>query len=111
MTVRHLLTHTSGIIYGWGNDNVSELYRRAKIFEVASLQEFVAKLAKLPLASHPGERYEYSASIDVLGYLVQVVSGQPFDAFVQQRILDPLEMKDTHFFLPAAKRPPSRENV
>lgn len=104
MLVRHLLTHTSGFIYGWSNDNVSAIYQKAKVFEVGSLKEFIEKLAKLPLAFHPGERYEYSVSIDVLGYLVQVVSGQPFDQFVQQRILDPLKMGDTHFVLPEAKR-------
>lgn len=105
MTVKHLLTHTAGLTYGWGNDNVSELYRKAKIFEVASLQEFIEKLAKLPLMSNPGDKYEYSVGIDVLGYVVQVVSGMPFDQFVQQRILDPLKMTDTHFVLPDEKRP------
>lgn len=104
MRIRHLLTHTSGFIYGWTNDNVSAMYQREKFFEVGSLKEFIDKVAKLPLASSPGEKYEYSISIDVLGYIVQVASGQPFDQFVQQRILDPLKMKDTHFVLPEAKR-------
>ncbi len=105
MTVKHLLTHTSGLTYGWGNDNVSTLYTRAKIFEVDSLKAFIDRVAKLPLQSNPGDKYEYSISIDVLGYLVQVVSGQSFDQFVQQRILDPLKMADTHFTLPDSKRP------
>jgi CubicO group peptidase (beta-lactamase class C family) len=104
MTVKHLLTHTSGLTYGWSNDNVAAIYQKAKYFEVASLKEFIDKVAKLPLASNPGDKYEYSVSIDVLGYLVQVVSGKPFDQFVQERILDPLKMKDTHFVLPEAKR-------
>ncbi len=104
MTVKHLLTHTSGLTYGWSNDNVAAIYQKAKYFEVASLKEFIDKVAKLPLASNPGDKYEYSISIDVLGYLVQVVSGKPFDQFVQERILDPLKMKDTHFVLPEAKR-------
>jgi CubicO group peptidase (beta-lactamase class C family) len=105
ITVKHLLTHTAGLTYGWGNDNVSVMYRNAKAFEVASLKEFIDKLTKLPLMSNPGEKYEYSVGIDVLGYLVQVVSGMPFDRFVQERILDPLKMPDSHFVLPDAKRP------
>lgn len=104
MTVKHLLTHTAGFTYGWGNDNVGAIYRNAKYFEVGSLKEFIDKVAKLPLAASPGEKYEYSIAIDVLGYLVQVVSGKPFDQFVQERILDPLKMRDTHFVLPEAKR-------
>ncbi len=104
MTVKHLITHTSGLTYGWGNDNVGEMYRKAKIFEVASLKEFIGKLAKLPLIASPGEKYEYSASIDVLGYIVEAVSGMPFDRFVEERITKPLKMNDTHFGVPQAKR-------
>lgn len=105
MTVKHLITHTSGLTYGWGNDNVSEMYRKARVLEAGSLKEFIERTSKLPLAANPGERYEYSISIDVLGYLVEVVSGIPFDRFVQERILNPLKMTDTHFVLPAEKRP------
>jgi CubicO group peptidase (beta-lactamase class C family) len=104
ITVKHLLTHTAGLTYGWGNDNVSEMYKKAKVFDVASLKEFIDKLTKLPLMSNPGDKYEYSVGLDVLGYLVQVVSGMPFDRFVQERILDPLKMSDSHFVLPEAKR-------
>ena len=105
VTVKHLLTHTSGLTYNWGNDTVSELYRRNKIFDVSSLKEFVGKLSKLPLTSQPGERFNYGVNIDVLGYLVEVVSGMPFDKFVESRITGPLRMKDTHFFLPSEKLP------
>jgi CubicO group peptidase (beta-lactamase class C family) len=104
MTVKHLLTHTSGLSYGWGNDNVSALYRKANPLGAPGLKEFIERLATLPLAFHPGERYEYSVSIDVLGYLVEVVSGEPFDAFVEKRITGPLKMQDTHFKLPESKR-------
>jgi CubicO group peptidase (beta-lactamase class C family) len=103
VTVEHLLTHTSGLTYFWGNDIVSELNRRAKIFEVANLREFVKTVAKIPLSAQPGEKFNYSISIDVLGYLVEVVSGMPFDQFVQTRITNPLQMKDTHFALPKDK--------
>lgn len=105
ITVKHLLTHTSGLIYGWGNDNVSALYRKVDPLGAPSLKEFIQRLGKLPLAFQPGERYEYSVSIDVLGYLVEAVSGEPFDHFVEQRITGPLKMTDTHFKLPESKRP------
>lgn len=104
ITVKHLLTHTSGLVYGWGNDNVSALFRKADPLGAPNLKEFIERLAKVPLAFHPGERYEYSTSIDVLGYLVEVVSGEPFDQFVEKRITGPLKMTDTHFKLPEAKR-------
>ncbi|MBC8165396.1 MAG: beta-lactamase family protein [Bryobacteraceae bacterium] len=105
ITVEHLLTHTSGLTYSWGNDTVSELNRRAKIFDVSNLKEFVGKIAKIPLTAQPGEKFNYGINIDVLGYLVEVVSGIPFDRFVQDRIAGPLKMKDTHFVLPSEKLP------
>jgi len=104
MTIKHLLTHTAGFTYGWGNDNVAAMYQKAKVFEVDSLHGFIERLAKLPLVANPGDKYEYSVGIDVLGYVVQVASGQPFDIFVQDRILTPLKMNDTHFVLPESKR-------
>lgn len=103
MTVKNLLTHTSGLTYG-GNDNVGEMYRKAKVFDAGSLKEFIGKVAKLPLIASPGEKYEYSISIDVLGYLVEVVSGMPFDRFVDERIVKPLKMTDTTFVLTEAQR-------
>ncbi|MEJ7609159.1 MAG: serine hydrolase [Bryobacteraceae bacterium] len=104
VTVKHLLTHTSGLTYTWGNDTVSDLYRRAKIFEGENLKEFVQRLTKIPLTAQPGEKFNYGVNTDVLGYLVEVVSGMPFDRFVQTRITTPLKMKDTHFVLPQEKR-------
>jgi CubicO group peptidase (beta-lactamase class C family) len=104
VTVKHLLTHTSGLTYTWGDHPVAELYRRNKIFENASLRDFSAKAAKLPLLAQPGEKFNYGINIDVLGYLVEAVSGMPFDRFVQTRILSPLRMNDTFFELPNEKR-------
>jgi CubicO group peptidase (beta-lactamase class C family) len=104
ITVKHLLTHTSGLTYSWGSDPVPEMYRRAKIFEVGSLKEFIAKIAKLPLVAQPGEKYNYGINTDVLGYLVEVVSGMPFDKFLQTRILSPLKMNDTFFVVPPDKQ-------
>jgi CubicO group peptidase (beta-lactamase class C family) len=103
ITVKHLLTHTSGLTYTWGDHPVAELYRRAKIFEVDSLKEFAGKVANLPLVAQPGEKYNYGINTDVLGYVVQIASGMPFDTFVQERILTPLKMNDTHFQIPAEK--------
>lgn len=103
ITVKHLLTHTSGLTYTWGNDTVSELYRRAEIFDVPNLKAFVGKVAKIPLTAQPGEKFNYGINIDVLGYLVEVASGMPFDKFVETRITGPLQMKDTHFVLPKEK--------
>lgn len=103
VTVKHLLTHTSGLTYGWGDHPVAELYRRKKIFENGSLKEFIEKAASLPLLAQPGEKYNYGINTDVLGYLVQVASDMPFDKFVQARILTPLRMNDTFFDVPKEK--------
>jgi CubicO group peptidase (beta-lactamase class C family) len=103
ITIKHLLTHTSGLTYGWGDNPVSELYRRGKIFEVNSLKEFIGRVAKIPLVAEPGEKYNYGINTDVLGYVVQVASDMPFDDFVQKRILTPLKMHDTSFTLPKEK--------
>lgn len=103
VTVKHLLTHTSGLTYTWGDHPVAKMYVKAKIFEAASLKDFARKVASLPLVAQPGEKYNYSISTDVLGYLVQVVSDMPFDQFVQNRILTPLKMTDTDFQLPKEK--------
>lgn len=103
ITVKHLLTHTSGLTYTWGNDPVPELYRRIKVFDAGSLKEFIGKVAKLPLIAHPGEKYNYGINTDVLGYVVEVASGMPFDRFVQTRILTPLKMNDTHWTVPEEK--------
>jgi len=104
MTIKHLLTHTSGLRYPGGDGPLAELYKRAKVFEVNSLKEFAAKASQLPLDFNPGDKYEYGMSIDVLGYVVQVVCDMPFDRFVKTRILDPLRMQDTSFVVPAEKR-------
>jgi len=103
VTVKHLLTHTSGLTYGWGEHPVAKLYSRKKIFDNGSLKEFIGKVAALPLTAQPGEKYNYGINTDVLGYLVQVVSDMPFDRLVQTRILAPLKMNDTHFQVPQEK--------
>ena len=74
------------------------------MFASPSLEEFVATVAELPLLAHPGEVWSYSVSTDILGYVVQVVSGRPFELFLEERIFEPLGMDDTAFWVPAEKR-------
>ncbi len=104
ITIKHLLTHTAGFTYGWGNKPVDARYREANIREPGStLVDMVEKLSKIPLVHEPGERWTYSVSTDVLGYLVEVVSGVPFEEFLQTRLFEPLGMVDTAFSVPSEK--------
>ncbi|MBZ5516715.1 MAG: beta-lactamase family protein [Acidobacteriia bacterium] len=104
--IRHLLTHTSGLTYG--GPRLGKAYNAAGINGGLSQNEgtigdMVKKLAKQPLLFQPGDAWEYSLADDVLGYLVEVVSGMPLDKFFEERIFKPLGMKDTYFYLPADK--------
>ncbi len=110
ITIRHLLTHTSGLGYGVidGDERFRIMYNKAAITDLfttenISIGESVRKLAKLPLHHNPGEKYTYSEGIDVLGYLIEVLSGEPFDVFLKKNIFDPLGMSDTYFYLPSEK--------
>jgi CubicO group peptidase (beta-lactamase class C family) len=104
MTIRHLLTHTSGISYGWENSYVDSLYRATGAGGWdGTIGEKVKIIAALPLNFQPGTQWKYGLSIDVVGYLVEVLSGQPLDAFLQSRIFDPLKMDDTGFYVPEEK--------
>jgi CubicO group peptidase (beta-lactamase class C family) len=104
ITIRHLLTHTSGITYGWENNVPGEIYRNAALEKSSSLQDFVSKLGHLPLHHQPGEIWDYGYSVDILGYLVEVISGKTFENFLADRIFQPLKMKDTGFFVPEEKQ-------
>jgi CubicO group peptidase (beta-lactamase class C family) len=103
-TVRHLLTHTAGFTYGWEEGSyVDSLYGRLRSdvgWNTGTLEEMVNMVATIPLKHQPGTTYEYSISIDVAGYLVEVLSGMPFDQFLQKRLFGPLEMDDTGFQVP-----------
>lgn len=101
MTVQDLLRHTSGLTYGvFGTSAVDEVYKKANLFDRDQTPaELVTKLSKLPLAHQPGAVWEYSLSTDVLGRLVEVASGLPFDRFTADRITKPLQMPDTVFYL------------
>ncbi|HXQ79874.1 MAG TPA: serine hydrolase domain-containing protein [Opitutaceae bacterium] len=109
ITISDLLRHTSGLTYNW-NADLGQMYSDANVASGllqydGTIGESVKRLAGLPLLFNPGDRWEYSLSVDVLGRLVEVVSGMPFDEFLRTRIFEPLRMKDTYFFLPADKVP------
>lgn len=105
--IRDLMTHTAGLTYGW--DLAADVYREARLqgWYFADRDETIGdamnRLAALPLHGHPGDSWQYGYGTDVLGYLVEVVSGQPLDRFIAERICQPLKMEDTCFFLPAEK--------
>jgi CubicO group peptidase (beta-lactamase class C family) len=106
MTVHDLLRHTSGITYGvFGKSLVKQTYLDANTLDAKQTSgELVAKFAKLPLAFQPGTTWDYGQSTDLLGVLVERVSGKPLDMFVEERILKPLGMKDAGFFVPEAQK-------
>lgn len=107
VTIRDLLTHTSGVDYGSGlaRDRWEEAEITGWYFAHRDepIRETVSRIAALPFQSHPGEKWVYGYSTDILGALIEVVSGQPLDEFLQSRIFVPLEMDDTHFYLPESK--------
>ena len=104
VTIKHLLTHTAGLIYGWGGEALDKRYRKANLFQPGTpLADTVKKLGDIPLAHEPGDRWTYGVSTDVLGYLVEVVSGMPFEEFLQTRLFGPLGMVDTAFSVPLEK--------
>lgn len=112
ITIRHLLTHTSGLGYGVidGDERMKMIYHKAGVVDLfttenVTIGESVKRLAKLPLHHEPGSKYTYSEGLDVLGYLIEIVSGKPFDVFLKERIFDPLGMNDTRFYLNDAQAP------
>jgi len=110
ITIRHLLTHTSGLGYGAidGDERMKMLYKKAGITDLfttekVTIAQSVKKLASLPLHHHPGDNFVYSEGLDVLGYFIEIVSGMSFAKFLKTRIFDPLGMNDTYFYLPDSK--------
>ncbi|MEM9621204.1 MAG: serine hydrolase domain-containing protein [Pseudomonadota bacterium] len=100
ITIRHLMTHTAGLAYGtmMGNHPVDVAYSDADIFNPDSnLETFTRKVANLPLKWQPGTRHNYSAAVEIQGYLVELLSGQRFGDFLQERLFGPLGMQDTAF--------------
>jgi len=107
VTIRHLLTHTSGFSYGRGAGE--EFWEEAGIQDWyfadrdETIRESVTKMASMPLQFTPGEKYQYGYSSDILGAVVEAASGQTLDVFLKENIFDPLGMLDTHFFVPEEK--------
>ena len=107
MQIRDLFTHTAGFTYDFlENSPVSEIYRKERPVSNPnnSLETAINELARLPLAYQPGSKWHYSVSIDVLAHLIQVISGQPLQDFLRQRLFAPLGMEDTAFHVPAEKQ-------
>lgn len=110
ITIRHLITHTSGVGYGVidGDARMEKIYAKAGVTDLfttknISIEESVKILAKLPIHHNPGEKFTHSEGLDVLGYFIEVISGMPFDKYLRTRIFDPLGMNDTWFYLPKSK--------
>lgn len=105
MTMRNVLSHTGGLTYGATNHPVDKAYRREGVVRTqgATLTTFVDALSRVPLRYHPGESWLYSYSTDVCGALVEIISGMPFDRFLQERIFGPLGMVDTSFSIAPEK--------
>jgi CubicO group peptidase (beta-lactamase class C family) len=111
ITFRHLLTHTSGLGYGWGEptDPVDKIYQEAQLITSTdlrlchSLPELVRRVSTLPLRTQPGTMWHYSLSHDVIGHLIETISGKTCEAFLNERVFRPLGMLDTSFFVPPEK--------
>jgi CubicO group peptidase (beta-lactamase class C family) len=106
MQIRDLLTHTSGLTYGFmGRHPIDALYRRRGVESegAENLQEMIDRLSELPLMFSPGTRWSYSVATDVCGYLCEAISGQPLDELLRQRLFEPLAMVDTAFWVPEDK--------
>ncbi|MEZ4492117.1 MAG: serine hydrolase domain-containing protein [Dehalococcoidia bacterium] len=105
MTFRHVLSHSGGLTYGGTNHPVDKIYRRVGVNrdEGETLRTFVEKLAEVPLMYEPGQAWMYSLSTDVCGYLVEAISGVPFDVYLRENIFEPLGMVDTSFQIAPGK--------
>ena len=116
ITIRQLLTHTSGIGYDFidGNPAIKAIYHKKKqdfmdygvlcfCDQDVTIGESIRKLSNVPLHHEPGEKYTYGIGLDVLGYMIEIVSNKTLDVFFKEEIFDPLEMKDTYFYIPDNK--------
>src|SRR5579863_2528844 len=104
-TMRELMSHTAGFTYGFfGDTPVDKMYRDEQVFASKNLQEFIEKLAKIPLLYQPGKGWTYSVSMDIEGYIVEKLSGQSLPDFDREHIFKPLGMSDAGFYVPAEKR-------
>ncbi len=105
LTIRYLLTHTSGIPYGWEWSYIDSIYSvKQHMRKDWTLQEMTKDISKIPLKFQPGTKYNYGLGIDVAGYIVEVVSGMKLDKYFKSKIFDPLGMDDTRFYVPKEKQ-------
>jgi CubicO group peptidase (beta-lactamase class C family) len=105
LTIRHLLTHTSGIPYGWELSYVDSIYNaKQHMRKDWTIEEMTKDIATIPLKFQPGTQYNYGLGIDVAGYIVEVVSGMKLDTYFKSAIFDPLGMDDTRFYVPKGKK-------
>lgn len=106
MTIRELMSHTGGLTYGmFSRSQVDSQYTAANILDSSgTLKDMIDKLARIPLRQQPGTQWHYSVSVDVQGYLVEVLADMPFDEFLETRLFQPLGMVDTGFHVPDEKR-------
>jgi CubicO group peptidase (beta-lactamase class C family) len=100
ITFRHVLSHSAGLTYGATDHPVDQVYREHGVRRGENLEEFIGKLAQVPLRYQPGERWMYSYATDVCGYLVEAISGKPLDRFFEETIFKPLGMVETRFSVP-----------
>ena len=103
-TMHELLTHTAGFSYGDGEGPVDVLYQKLQVRQPPNPQEFINRLAKIPLNYQPGTRWRYSLSMDIQGYIVEKITGQSLPDFMRDHLFTPLGMKDAGFYVPADKR-------
>lgn len=104
-TMREIMSHTAGFGYGLGDEHpVDKMFREKQVLGSNGLQDMINKTATIPLVYQPGESWRYSISVDIQGYLVEKLSGQPLGQFLDERIFKPLKMKDSAFYVPAADK-------
>ena len=104
ITFKHLLTHTSGLSYGWSAHPSDFYFREAEVWTSKSLDEFTKKIANIPLRFEPGTKYYYSVSTDILGALIEKISGMSLTKYLSKNIFEPLGMNDTFFEVPRNKQ-------
>lgn len=104
MTIKNLLNHTAGLSYGWTYHPVDQKYYNAGLYDSKGSDDFISRVSNLPLRFSPGEKFYYSIATDVLGVLVEKISGEPLDQYLKKHIFDPLGMVDTFFKVPVNKR-------
>lgn len=106
ITLKHLLTHTAGFSYGWTDHPVDLAYKEIDLLRnnVKGSNDFIEKVSNAPLIYHPGEKWHYSIATDLVGILVERISGMPLEEYLKQNLFDPLGMNDTGFSLPTSKK-------